>query len=688
IIGAFDTVKGIVDEIEKDRRFAETDKVRYFCFDNYFEMVLIEAFDSKCKAVVRNPLPYDMIYCAAGSALIDLGRMEEARAMLDKALYWGPASMEVRFEHMEFHKMCGDLSKYLIESLENTRYIQTVQNASRYYRSIAYTFTERKKYDVAAALSIKSLNYEESKFARDEIAYCELNAKEPLSQMSEDEVDRLLDGVCVVNPFEISSHIALPAAEELLSKGKTDIAKDIFGVLADQGDIYARLMCSLLEGGTSSDKVAAVLRLAGEGRPDAMHAIGLCHLHGHGVERSGEKAFEWFEKSASLLYVPALIQAGECCENGIGTSISKEEALRHLAKALLKGSTLAVRKVERLHVEKGWNLPAFYDQEISPPLRNSQKTMLLENDPLDASYLDADRMQFLPDVPGESGYVSHMDEKVLFRDGFGLLPQETLMISLCTRFIVGDDDFPMYWELSYNVYEPAAMLDSLEKRGFIKKSRDPRNLLNRKTAQDIKNLRSSFGLKSSGKKEALIERTLKEVTASDIQNAFPETVYVPTEKGLEDLSANYQVRALHNHRVLHPFPFNVHFKGKGCSNKWELARMCVEWRDCAPETFDIFIDKYVEEETGYTMGQLKYYLRSSLMTDDGVKVPSHAALLLLRISAGDDYGPEFREGLFCDSIDKELDALESAGLIDRSGPVRATPSGEAYCDRWGYLGSC
>lgn len=62
--------------------------------------------------------------------------------------------------------------------------------------------------------------------------------------------------------------------------------------------------------------VLQLKRLAGKGNPEMQYRLGLRHLEGRGVQRSGKMAYAWFSNAAQQQYQPAYLQLAALCAYG------------------------------------------------------------------------------------------------------------------------------------------------------------------------------------------------------------------------------------------------------------------------------------------------------------------------------------------------------------------------------------
>ena len=130
----------------------------------------------------------------------------------------------------------------------------------------------------------------------------------------------------------------------------------------------------------------------------------------------------------------------------------------------------------------------------------------------------------------------------------GLRPHEILLLSFAPRLFVGQKDFPQYWYYKYAVNDPAALLKSLELRGFIRDGTATESL-NNLTIPELKSILLENNLKTTGKKADLVSRLADNVAPEIIEKKVVHRRYVLTELGKEELSENEYVMYLHSHNI-------------------------------------------------------------------------------------------------------------------------------------------
>lgn len=130
----------------------------------------------------------------------------------------------------------------------------------------------------------------------------------------------------------------------------------------------------------------------------------------------------------------------------------------------------------------------------------------------------------------------------------GLRPHEILLLSFAPRLFVGQKDFPQYWYYKYAVDDPAALLKSLERRGFIQEG-TATDSLSSLTIPELKSILLESNLKATGKKVDLVSRIANNVAPAVIERKVTHRLYVLTELGKEELAENEYVMYLHSHNI-------------------------------------------------------------------------------------------------------------------------------------------
>ena len=102
-------------------------------------------------------------------------------------------------------------------------------------------------------------------------------------------------------------------------------------------------------------------KAAEQGDADAQNNLGLCYVHGCGVEQNYSEALKWLRKSAEQEYADAQYNLGVCYESGMGVSQDYSEALKWLRKAAEQG-----------HGEAQYNLGLCYSDGLGVERNNAE----------------------------------------------------------------------------------------------------------------------------------------------------------------------------------------------------------------------------------------------------------------------------------------------------------------------------
>ena len=133
------------------------------------------------------------------------------------------------------------------------------------------------------------------------------------------------------------------------------------------------------------------------------------------------------------------------------------------------------------------------------------------------------------------------------KDAAGLYPHEILMIHYAPSYKIGEKDFPQFWRYEYAVDDPAALLKSLYKKGFIREATAKESLSQLKVSE-LKSILSELGLKTTGKKDELLKRIKESASEEDLSSRILDRRYALTEAGEKELQVNQYVPYMHSHK--------------------------------------------------------------------------------------------------------------------------------------------
>ena len=139
----------VVEQADNLHMFENDSVSEYFCWEEFFEEVLLREVRKSDFTIRHAEYPYAQIYLNYGSFLFELGKYEEAHEQLRKAMRWNPVRCEIRFEYMETIKQRGDTEEYGHLAEESFQYAFRPQTLARCYRNMGWYFADKKMYNEA-----------------------------------------------------------------------------------------------------------------------------------------------------------------------------------------------------------------------------------------------------------------------------------------------------------------------------------------------------------------------------------------------------------------------------------------------------------------------------------------------------------------------------------------------------------
>lgn len=136
----------------------------------------------------------------------------------------------------------------------------------------------------------------------------------------------------------------------------------------------------------------------------------------------------------------------------------------------------------------------------------------------------------------------------------GLYVSEILLLEYCSKGTYPNpkNGYPGFWWFQYGIRDVGAALKSLEDRGFITFG-SAYDSLHGLTVQQLKDILSSHGQPTTGKKADLLSRIRESVSESDLMNEGAERKYVLTALGEQELAENEYVPYMHSHSTYTTF---------------------------------------------------------------------------------------------------------------------------------------
>lgn len=130
----------------------------------------------------------------------------------------------------------------------------------------------------------------------------------------------------------------------------------------------------------------------------------------------------------------------------------------------------------------------------------------------------------------------------------GLYPHEILVLSYANHFYKNGNSFQGFWWERYGISDVNEILNSLEDRGFICEGTalDAARIEN---IARIKEILKEYGLKSTGKKEELLERLKDNIDSSELDKKFPKKPYALSETTCSLLKKYEWIYYIHSHFI-------------------------------------------------------------------------------------------------------------------------------------------
>lgn len=126
-----------------------------------------------------------------------------------------------------------------------------------------------------------------------------------------------------------------------------------------------------------------------------------------------------------------------------------------------------------------------------------------------------------------------------------LNPIEVLMLHYAPKFHTGENEFQQFWKYKYNV-NPYELLTRLLNNDFIEID-SISNSLKHKTMNELKFILNDCGMKTSGRKNELIDRLTSNFSKEQILTYIPEQYYCLTPLGQDVLKNNPNIIFVHQH---------------------------------------------------------------------------------------------------------------------------------------------
>ena len=115
--------------------------------------------------------------------------------------------------------------------------------------------------------------------------------------------------------------------------------------------------------------------------------------------------------------------------------------------------------------------------------------------------------------------------------------QELIMLYFAETFKVDENKYPDILRSKYGIGFPNEVLNSLENKGYIRRSTAVETLPNLK-GTELKKIASDYGLKVSGKKDEICKRIMDALTENQVEQYVTERYWMITDQGKKILDSN------------------------------------------------------------------------------------------------------------------------------------------------------
>ena len=162
--GKLQEAESILSDIaDKIAEHYENAQPRLFSFRNPFEYHMYRYFYPNDKEFDRAPFDFANYLQLYGFVLLDNKKLDEAEAVLERAVRFNPVSADVRFELAELYKLRRDRQKLLAVNQDTLRFCTTADRIGRVLANMGFYCYYIGDFYEAAVFYFESLRFENSK---------------------------------------------------------------------------------------------------------------------------------------------------------------------------------------------------------------------------------------------------------------------------------------------------------------------------------------------------------------------------------------------------------------------------------------------------------------------------------------------------------------------------------------------
>ena len=206
--------------IENELEYIKNKYINKKCysFNNAIEFILFCNKEHPDGEIVYIDSKISEAYYGLGYIDIEENDLEKALEHLDESLKWNPYNIHAFFEKCEIYKRKKDFEQFKAINMEVYDKIYSCMHMAHFYRNLGFYYVEVSNWDLAKAVYLYSLKYENNQIAKDELNYI-INTTKDSSLPPKEELKNILTSNNI--PVSINMENVY-----LMRKAELDLEKD------------------------------------------------------------------------------------------------------------------------------------------------------------------------------------------------------------------------------------------------------------------------------------------------------------------------------------------------------------------------------------------------------------------------------------------------------------------------------